>query len=73
MAILLYKQGVRELEKAVNLNIDPNGNWRHYLSFSFYSFLWSIDNRAVELHGKMRKNLAMARERVHVLRRFPSM
>ncbi len=26
MAILLYKQGIRELEKAVNLNIDPNGN-----------------------------------------------
>jgi hypothetical protein len=25
MAILLYKQGIRELEKAVNLNIDPNG------------------------------------------------
>ena len=28
--------------------------------------LW-IDNRAVELHAKMRKNLAMARERVNVL------
>jgi hypothetical protein len=25
MAILLYKQGIRELEKAVKLNIDPNG------------------------------------------------
>jgi hypothetical protein len=24
-AILLYKQGIRELEKAVKLNIDPNG------------------------------------------------
>lgn len=31
MAILLYKQGVRELEKAVNLNIDPNGNLFNYL------------------------------------------
>ncbi|CAF0767171.1 unnamed protein product [Rotaria sordida] len=49
MAILLYKQGIRELEKAVNLNVDPK------------------DNRAVDLHTKMRKNLAMARERVHVL------
>ncbi|CAF0779614.1 unnamed protein product [Rotaria sp. Silwood1] len=49
MAILLYKQGIRELEKAVNLNVDPK------------------DNRAVELHAKMRKNLAMARERVHAL------
>jgi len=26
MAILLYKQGIRELEKAVKLNIDPNDN-----------------------------------------------
>ena len=26
----------------------------------------SIDNRAVELHTKMRKNLTMARERVNV-------
>ena len=25
MAILLYKQGIRELEKAVKLNINPNG------------------------------------------------
>jgi len=25
MAILLYKQGIRELEKAAHLNIDPNG------------------------------------------------
>ncbi|CAF3935309.1 unnamed protein product [Rotaria sp. Silwood2] len=49
MAILLYKQGIRELEKAVNLNVD------------------SKDTRAVELHAKMRKNLAMARERVHIL------
>ncbi|CAF3082575.1 unnamed protein product [Rotaria socialis] len=49
MAILLYKQGIRELEKAVNLKIDPQ------------------DNRAMELRGKMRKNLDMSRERLHVL------
>jgi hypothetical protein len=48
-AILLYKQGIRELEKAVKLNIDPN------------------DKRAMELHGKMRQNLTMARERVNAL------
>ncbi|CAF2092591.1 unnamed protein product [Rotaria magnacalcarata] len=49
MAIRFYKQGIRELEKAVNLKIDPQ------------------DNRAMELRGKMRKNLDMARERLHVL------
>ncbi|CAF2171856.1 unnamed protein product [Rotaria magnacalcarata] len=52
MAIRFYKQGIRELEKAVNLKIDPQ------------------DNRAMELRGKMRKNLDMARERLHVLRRL---
>lgn len=25
MAILLYKKGIQELEKAINLNIDPKG------------------------------------------------
>ncbi|CAF2099282.1 unnamed protein product [Rotaria magnacalcarata] len=50
MAIRFYKQGIRELEKAVNLKIDPQ------------------DNRAMELRGKMRKNLDMARERLHVLK-----
>lgn len=31
MAILLYKQGIRELEKAVSLNLDPNGNMIMFL------------------------------------------
>jgi hypothetical protein len=30
----------------------------------------SIDKRAMELHGKMRQNLTMARERVNALREF---
>jgi hypothetical protein len=37
MAILLYKQGIRELEKAVNLNIDPNGKMS-YLTLSIYLY-----------------------------------
>ncbi|CAF5161430.1 unnamed protein product, partial [Rotaria magnacalcarata] len=49
LTISLYQKGIDELEKAINLNVDPN------------------DNRAVELRTKMRRNLAMARERVQVL------
>lgn len=42
MAILLYKQGVRELEKAVSLNIDPNGNLLRYL----FLFIFVIDRQS---------------------------
>ncbi|CAF1000656.1 unnamed protein product [Rotaria sp. Silwood1] len=52
LAIALYKKGIEELEKAINLNIDPN------------------DQRALELRTKMRKNLAMARERVEILQKL---
>ncbi len=38
--------------------------------FVLLIYTLSIDNRAVELHTKMRKNLTMARERVNVLRMF---
>ncbi|CAF3370828.1 unnamed protein product [Rotaria socialis] len=51
VTISLYQKGIDELEKAINLNVDPN------------------DNRAVELCAKMRRNLAMARERVQVLQK----
>ncbi|CAM4743094.1 unnamed protein product [Rotaria magnacalcarata] len=51
LTISLYQKGIDELEKAINLNVDPN------------------DNRAVELRTKMRRNLAMARERVQVLQK----
>ena len=39
MAILLYKQGLRELENAVRLNIDPNGNLFYYLSLSLHVYM----------------------------------
>ncbi|CAF1139584.1 unnamed protein product [Rotaria sp. Silwood1] len=52
LAIALYKKGIEELEKAINLNIDPN------------------DQRALDLRTKMRKNLAMARERVEILQKL---
>ena len=68
MAILLYKQGIRELEKAVNLNVDPNGTMFILIVFSICTLL--IDKRATELHAKLCKNLAMARERVHALRKL---
>ncbi|UJR08660.1 hypothetical protein I4U23_012919 [Adineta vaga] len=51
LAISLYRQGIAELEKALNISVDPN------------------DNRAVELHAKMRRNLSMARERVDILQK----
>lgn len=72
MAILLYKQGIREFEKAVKLNIDPNGSL-FIPSLLVHVYAPPIDNRATELHAKMRRNLAMARERVNVLRRSPSL
>lgn len=37
MAILLYKQGIRELEKAVQLNIDPNG--KKFMMVVFLNFI----------------------------------
>ncbi len=68
LAISLYKQGIQELEKAVTLPVDPNGKNKIENVF-FVSFIWIIDNHAVELHTKMRKHLSMARERVDALRK----
>lgn len=70
MAISLYKQGIQELERGVNLSVDPNGKKKTLKWISSYLIIWIIDNRAVELHAKMRRNLNMARERVEALRKF---
>jgi len=37
MAILLYKQGIRELEKAVQLKVDANSKW--FLSKDFLEII----------------------------------
>ena len=68
MAILLYKQGIQELDKAVHLHVDPNGNTSFVSDDRRKAHLNHLDSRTVELHEKMRRNLTMARDRVKFLR-----
>lgn len=67
----MYKQGIQELEQALNINIDPNGENNSIIIFCFWFIsITCLDTRAVDLHAKTRRNLAMARERVDVLGRI---
>ncbi len=66
LAISLYKRGIQELETAMNITVDPNGK----KIFFFFLFIQITDNRAVDLHTKMRRHLHLARERVEALRKL---